>query len=314
MRRFLVTGGAGFIGSHLTAALAARGDRVRVLDDLSTGRASSLGEYGANVELTQGSVLDAELVAKLMNGVDCVFHHAALASVPASLENPLATHHACATGTLVVLDAARRAGVRRVVYAASSAAYGDHPTVVKSEEDPIAVLSPYAAAKAAGELYCTAFQRAFGLETVALRYFNIFGPRQDPAGPYAAVIPRFISGMLAGHRPAIFGDGRQTRDFCYVENVVQANLLAADVPEAAGTTLNIGSGIAVTLLDLVDQLNAVLGTRLEPEFLPERTGDIRDSRADISRAARLLGYTPRIDLREGLRRTAEFFRRHSSVD
>lgn len=312
MRRFLVTGGAGFIGSHLVAALAARGDQVRVLDDLSTGRAASLAALGKNVELTRGSILDADLLAKLADGVDCVFHHAALASVPASLAQPLATHQACATGTLLVLDAARRASVRRVVYAGSSAAYGDYPTPVKSEGDPIAVLSPYAAAKAAGELYCAAFHRSFGLETVTLRYFNVFGPRQDPAGPYAAVIPRFIARMLAGQQPTIFGDGYQTRDFCYVDNVVSANLLAADATHAAGATINIGSGTAVTLRELVARLNETLGTQLEPAFLPERTGDIRDSRADISRAVRLLGYTPQIDLREGLRRTAEYFRQSGS--
>ena len=309
MRTVLVTGGAGFIGSHLVAALVARGDRVRVLDDFSTGRIENLAGLLDRIELIRGTLLDPAVVVTAMRGAECVFHEAALASVPASVENPLVSHAACATGTLIVLDAARRLRVRRVVFAASSAAYGNQPAPVKRETDLPEALSPYAAAKLACEYYCAAFYHTYGLETVALRYFNVFGPRQDPAGPYAAVIPIFIQRMLAGQPPRILGDGLQTRDFCYVGNVVDANLRAADAPNAAGRTINVGSGAAIDLRTLVTHLNAALGTRLEPEFAPPRAGDVRDSRADITLARELLGYEPAIDLRAGIEQTVEFFRR-----
>ncbi|GIW94771.1 MAG: UDP-glucose 4-epimerase-like protein [Pirellulaceae bacterium] len=308
MATFLVTGGAGFIGSHLVCALVRQGHRVRVLDDLSTGKRSNLEEVWDQIDWIEGSICDEPLVAKAVQGVDCVFHQAALASVPLSVERPAASHAVCATGTLVVLDRARRAGVRRVVYASSSAVYGDQPTAAKRESDPMKPISPYGAAKAAGELYCQAFYKTYGLETVCLRYFNVFGPRQDPASPYAAVIPLFLSAMLRGERPTIFGDGRQSRDFVYVENVVEANLLAAECPKAAGKSFNVGAGRATDLLMLVSLLNDVLGTCIEPQFGPARPGDIRESLADICEARLVLGYTPKIDLREGLARTAEWFR------
>lgn len=305
----LITGGCGFVGSHLVEALVHRGDRVRVLDDLSTGRSENLAAVADRIELLLGSVADLPAVERAVAGCELVFHQAALASVPRSVAEPLATHAADATGTLHVLDAARRAGVRRVVYAASSSAYGNQPTPRKSESHLPSPLSPYAAAKLTGELYCEAFWHSYGLETVALRYFNVFGPRQDPSGPYAAVIPLFIKAILAGQRPTIFGDGRQTRDFTYVENVVQANLLAAQASGAAGRVFNVGSGQAISLLDLLATLNRILGTQVEPDFQAARTGDVRDSLADISLAKRVLGYQPAVDLVEGLRRTVEFYRR-----
>jgi UDP-glucose 4-epimerase len=237
-----------------------------------------------------------------------VFHQAALASVPRSVEDPLATHAVCATGTLVVLDAARKAGVRRVVYAASSSAYGNQPQPKKSEMDLPSSLSPYAAAKLAAEYYCEAFWHSYGFAAVSLRYFNVFGPRQDPSGPYAAVIPLFIKALLSGQQPTIFGDGLQTRDFNYVENVVQANLLAAEAKGAEGKVFNVGSGAAISLLDLLRELNAILGTKVTPIFKPERAGDVRDSLAEISRTRAVLGYEPRVGLAEGLRRTVEFYR------
>jgi UDP-glucose 4-epimerase len=308
VRTFLVTGGAGFIGSHIAEALAARGDRVRVLDNLSTGRLSNLDGFRDRIEFLHGDVLDAAAVAETVRDVDCIFHEAALASVPLSVERPLEVHAAAATGTVTLLDAARRAGVRRVVYAASSAAYGNLPAPHKRESDPVAPLSPYAAAKLAAELYCQAFTATYGLETVALRYFNIYGPRQDPASPYSAVIPLFIAAMLAGRRPVIYGDGRQSRDFCYVGNVVRANLLAADAPGVAGRVLNVANGKSVDLLTLLDVLNRLLGTRLAPEHQPPRAGDVRESLADITLARTLLGYEPAVDFEQGLRQSIDYYR------
>jgi UDP-glucose 4-epimerase len=308
MPTFLVTGGAGFVGSHIVEALVRRGDQVRVLDNLSTGNPQNLAAVADRIELIEGDVNDPEKVAKAVKGADCVFHEAALASVPRSVESPLESHAACATGTVNVLDQARRAGVRRVVYAASSSAYGNQPHAAKRESDLPLPLSPYAAAKLASELYCQAFYHTYGLETVCLRYFNVFGPRQDPHGPYAAVIPLFITKLLAGERPLIYGDGKQSRDFAYVENVVQANLLAAEVPGVAGRTFNIGCGRSVSLLDLLSSLNRLLGTNVEPVFQPARVGDVRDSLADIIRAVTDLGYEPRVDLEEGLRRSVDFYR------
>jgi UDP-N-acetylglucosamine/UDP-N-acetyl-alpha-D-glucosaminouronate 4-epimerase len=312
MPTYLVTGGAGFVGSHLALALVRHGARVRVLDNLSTGRRDNLAPVTGQVELVSADVADAAAVGRAVAGCEVVFHQAALASVPRSVEDPLATHAACATGTLVVLDQARRAGVRRVVYAASSSAYGNEPQPRKRETDLPSPLSPYAAAKLAAELYCQAFWHSFGLETVALRYFNVFGPRQDPSGPYAAVIPLFIKALLAGQQPTIYGDGLQTRDFTYVENVVQANLLAAEANRAAGQVFNVGSGVSISLLDLLRELNAVFGTNIQPIFQPPRAGDVRDSLADIARAREVLGYRPTVDLAEGLRRTVEYYRQEQA--
>ncbi len=270
MRTFLVTGGAGFIGSHIAAALVERGDRVRVLDNLSTGHAANMAGFRDRVEFLEGDVTDAKIVARAVEGVDCVFHEAALASVPASVERPLASHAACATGVVTLLDSARRAGVRRVVYAASSAAYGNQPASAKRETDLPSPLSPYAAAKLSGELYCQAFWATFQLETVAIRYFNVFGPRQDPNSQYSAVIPLFITAMLSGRRPTIYGNGRQSRDFSFVANVVHANLLAADAPDAAGRVINAADGRSIDLLKLLESLNRLLGMNVEPQFAPPR--------------------------------------------
>jgi UDP-glucose 4-epimerase len=308
MPTFLVTGGAGFIGSHIAAALVERGDDVRVLDAFTTGHLSNLADIQHRVNVIKGDVRDEKVVAEAMQGVDCVFHHAALASVPMSVERPLDSHAVCATGTVNVLNQARLAGVRRVVYAASSSAYGDRPASSKRETDLIQPLSPYAAAKLAGELYCEAFYHTYGLETVGLRYFNIFGSRQDPKSPYSAVIPLFITRLLAGQRPIVYGDGNQSRDFCYVANVVHANLLASTSPNVAGRIINIGTGRATSLLELLSQLNRLLETNVDPAHEPPRVGDVRDSMADISLARSLLGYEPLVDLEEGLRRSVEYYR------
>jgi UDP-glucose 4-epimerase len=308
MRTFLVTGGAGFIGSHITEALVARGDRVRVLDDLSTGFRHNLEPFASQVEFIAGDVSDAALVAKAVRGVECVFHQAALASVPRSVERPLDTNRACVTGTLTVLDQARRAGVRRVVYAASSSAYGNQPYSSKREVDLPAPLSPYAVAKLAGEYYCQAFHATYGLETVAIRYFNVFGPRQDPDSPYSAVIPLFITRLLRGERPIVYGDGTQTRDFTYVANVVHGNLLAADAAGVAGRTINVANGRSTSLLQLLAGLNTLLGTRLDPQFEPARPGDVHDSLADITQAQTLLDYRPVVAFEEGLRRSIDYYK------
>lgn len=308
MKTYLVTGGAGFIGSHLATALVERGDRVRVLDNLSTGHRANLAHLGSNVELIEGDVADAALVAQAVKGVDCVFHEAALASVPRSVEAPLDTNAACVTGTVTLLDAARRAGVRRLVYAGSSSAYGEQPTSPKRETDLPAPISPYGAAKLAGEYYCRAFAATYGFATVVLRYFNVFGPRQDPNSPYSAVIPLFITALLAGKRPTVYGDGHQSRDFTYVENVVRGNLLAADAANVAGQVLNVANGRATSLLELLRQLNELLGTNVEPLHAPPRPGDIRESLADISAAKALLGYQPPVNFEDGLRRSIDYYR------
>jgi UDP-glucose 4-epimerase len=308
MRTVLVTGGAGFIGSHLVEALVQRGERVRVLDNLVSGDRRNLAAVEDRIEFLAGDLADARTVARAVEGVDCVFHQAALASVQLSLERPLESHAACATGTLQLLDAARRAGVRRVVYAGSASAYGDDPALAKRETDLPRPISPYAAAKLAGEYYCHAFTAAFGLETVCLRYFNVFGPRQDPRSPYSGVIALFTHALVAGRRPTIYGDGLQSRDFVYVDNVVQANLLAADAEKVSGRTFNIGTGRSVTLLELLRVLGELLDSRIEPQFAPPRPGDIRESLADIHQARDYLGYEPTVSFEEGLRRCVDYYR------
>jgi UDP-glucose 4-epimerase len=304
----LVTGGAGFIGSHIATALVARGDRVRVFDNLSTGRRSNLDHLGASIELIEGDLLDQATLARSMEGVEVVYHQAALASVPRSVERPLETHAACATGTLHVLESARRAGVRRVIYAGSSSAYGNQPKMPKAETDLPNPLSPYAAAKLAGEYYCRAFTQTYGLETVVIRYFNVFGPRQDPNSEYSAVIPKFVTAMLAGRRPKVFGDGHQSRDFTYIDNVVAGNLAAEASPEGVGRVFNVACGAQISLLELIASINQVLGTAIEPEFAPSRAGDVRESLADISAARHVLRYEPLVAFEEGLRRSIEYYR------
>jgi UDP-glucose 4-epimerase len=260
------------------------------------------------VEFIEADLVNRGALERALDTVDVVFHEAALASVPLSVEAPLATHAACVTGTVNLLDMARRTGVRRVVYGGSSSAYGDEPTPAKHERLLPMPLSPYAAAKLAGEFYCQAFTATYGLQTVVLRYFNVFGPRQDPASQYAAVIPKFITELLAGRQPTIYGDGRQSRDFTYIENVIHGNLLAADAPAAVGRTINVACGKSYNLLELIAGINAALGTYIEPLFEPARAGDVRDSLAGISLARELLGYEPTVGFEEGLRRTVEYYR------
>ncbi|OHB70801.1 MAG: Vi polysaccharide biosynthesis protein VipB/TviC [Planctomycetes bacterium RBG_13_63_9] len=309
MRNYLVTGGAGFIGSHIAEALVERGERVRVLDNLSTGHLSNMDPFRDRIEFVEADLIDAKAVSEVVDGVDCVFHQAALASVPRSVERPLDTNASCVTGTLTLLDVSRRAGVRRLVYAASSSAYGDQPTSSKRETDLPAPISPYGAAKLASEYYCQAFAATYGFETVALRYFNVFGPRQDPDSPYSAVIPLFIAAMLSGRRPVIHGDGRQSRDFTFVSNVVQANLLAADAAGVSGRTFNVANGKTTDLLTLVDVLNRLLGTDVKPRHDEPRLGDVRESLADITQARKMLSYEPLVDFEEGLGRSIDYYRR-----
>jgi UDP-glucose 4-epimerase len=310
MRTFLVTGGAGFIGSHIAEALVARGDRVRVLDNLSTGHRHNLEHLRSKVEVMEGDVVDSATVARAVAGVDCIFHEAALASVPRSVERPLDTNSACVTGTLTVLNEARKAGVRRLVYAGSSSAYGNQPSSPKRETDLPAPISPYGTAKLAGEAYCHAFWATYGFETVSIRYFNVFGPRQDPNSEYSAVIPRFITAMLSGRQPTIYGDGKQSRDFTFVANVVHGNLLAADADAklVAGRTFNVANGRSTDLLKLIAELNALLHTAITPVHEPPRAGDVRESLADISQARECLGYEPQVGFEEGLRRSIDYYR------
>lgn len=305
---YLVTGGAGFIGSHIATALVERGEKVRVLDNLCTGKLENLAPLEGKLEFIQGDIADPETVARSMQGVEVVFHQAALASVPMSLDNPLATHKACVTGTVTVLKAAVDAKVRRLVYAASSSAYGDQPTSSKRETDLPQPLSPYAAAKLAGEYYLQAFYHSFGLETVGLRYFNVFGPRQDPDSPYSAVIPIFVTRLLSSKPPIVYGDGLQSRDFTFVANVVKGNLLASEKPGVAGRIINMADGRQTTLLRLLELLNQFLGTQTEINFQPARVGDVRESLADVSLARNLLGYQPEVSLEEGLRLTIDYYR------
>lgn len=303
----LVTGGAGFIGSHLVEALVARGHRVRVLDNLSTGDLRYLAKVHQAIDWIPGDVTDPDIVKQATEGVEYVFHHAALASVPLSVVDPVATHQACATGTLHVLVAAQKAQVKRVIYAASCNAYGKCATLPVKETCPTQPLSPYAVAKLAGEEYCVAFHNIFNLETVRLRYFNIFGPRQRPGGPYSAVIPIFIEAMSAGRSPVIFGDGLQSRDFTYVDDAVQANLLALEAPRVAGRVYNIASGRRTTLLEVVEAVNEVLGTHLKTVHDTHRPGEVRHLHADISQAQVELGYCPTTDLRQNLTKCVAYY-------
>jgi len=308
MGTYLVTGGAGFIGSHIVGALVKRGDRVNVLDNLCTGNSDNLTPFKDKIKFIEGDLVNSHAVERALEGVEVVFHEAALASVPRSVAAPLDTNAACVTGTVTLLDVARRSGVRRIVYGGSSSAYGDQPVPAKHEGLLPAPLSPYAAAKLAGEYYCQAFTASYGLETVTIRYFNVFGPRQDPKSQYAAVIPKFITAMLAGRQPTIFGDGKQSRDFTYIDNVVHGNLLAADAPAAVGRTINVACGTSFDLLQLVAGINQELGTSISAVFEAARAGDVRESLADISLAQKVLKYEPVVGFEEGLRRTVAYYR------
>jgi UDP-glucose 4-epimerase len=309
--RYVVTGGAGFIGSHIAQRLLADGHTVVVVDNLLTGQRSNLDvltPFGERFIFYEASITDLPIVRSACEGADVVFHQAALPSVPRSIADPLETHLHCATGTLTVLHAAHQAGVRRVVYAASSSAYGDQAGEYKREDMLPRPISPYGVAKLAGELYAQMFSHTYGLETVALRYFNVFGPRQDPNSPYAAVIPLFMRAMLRGQSPLIHGDGSQSRDFTYIDNVVHGNLLAAQSTDANGHVMNLATGGRVSLLELVEQINALLGTHIPPTFGPPRHGDILHSRAAIDKARDLLDFAPVVPFSEGLARTLSYYR------
>ncbi len=308
MATFLVTGVAGFIGSNLAEALLARGHRVRGLDNFLSGKRENLEGLGA-VEFTEGDVRDLETCRRACEGVDFVLHEAALGSVPRSIEDPALSNECNVTGTLNMLVAARDAGVRRFVFAASSSAYGDTPALPKVETMPPQPLSPYALSKLAGEEYCRLFTELYGLQTVSLRYFNVFGKRQDPFSTYAAVIPKFVSALLRGEPPEIYGDGEQTRDFTYIEDVVQANLKACEAPEeACGQVYNIAFGERISLNELYREISRLLGTDLPPRYGPPRPGDVRHSLADISKARHLLGYQPRYDVATGLGEAIAWYR------
>lgn len=305
----LVTGGAGFIGSHIASTLTASGARVRVIDDLSTGHRENLEEIKGDLDFIHASVADETALVRALEDVELVFHEAAIPSVPRSVENPRDTHVACIDATFSLLLAARERKVRRLIYAASSSAYGDQPTLPKKEGMAPDPLSPYAVAKLVGEYYCQVFTRVYGLETLSLRYFNVFGPRQDPGSQYSGVISRFIDSLIRGERPVIFGDGEQSRDFTYIENVVQANLRAAETEKGIGQVINIGNGQRTTLNELLTQLKGLTGRHeAEVDYRPTRSGDVRHSLADTQRARELLDFEPRVGLREGLQLTIDWWK------
>jgi len=310
MALYLITGIAGFIGSSIARALLERGERVRGIDNLSTGKRQNLVGMEGQIDFQEADLLDLEAVRKACVGVDCVFHEAAIPSVPKSVKDPLGSNQANVDGTVNALVAARDAGVKRVVYAASSSAYGDTPTLPKHEGMIPNPISPYAVAKLASEYYMTSFYRCYGLETVSLRYFNIFGPRQDPSSPYSGVLAKFTTQMLCGEQPTIFGDGSQSRDFTYIDNAVEANLLAAHAPAAkvAGQVFNVATGTRFDLNETCKLLAKLTGYRGEPKYGPEREGDIQHSLADITRVEQALGYKPKVSFEEGLRRTVEWYR------
>ena len=305
----LVTGGAGFIGSHIAAALSERGARVRIIDDLSTGYRENIDEIPGQVDFIQASLTDEAALSRALEDVELVYHEAAIPSVPRSVANPGETHRACVDATFSLLHAARERGVRRVVYAASSSAYGDQPDLPKTETMRPDPLSPYAVAKLVGEYYAQVFTRAYNLETVSLRYFNVFGPRQDPSSQYSGVISRFISALLSNERPIIFGDGEQSRDFTYIANVVDANMRAAETVAGVGQIINIANGERTTLNELLEVLKKLVGKDgVEPEYKEPRAGDVKHSLADIRRAREMLGYEPRVSLEEGLGRTMDWWK------
>jgi len=307
MATYLVTGGAGFIGSHLVERLVALGHRVRVLDDLSEGRKENLASVWDRIEFLEGDVRDPALVRRAVRDVEYILHQAALRSVPRSVEDPVTTTEVNVLGTVNLLEAAREAGVRRIVFASSSSVYGEAVELPLRESQPPRPISPYAVSKLAGEHYCRVFTKLYGLETVSLRYFNVFGPRQDPRSEYAAVIARFILAALRGEPLEIHGDGHQSRDFTYVENVVDANLRAAVLPGLAGEVFNIGCGRRYSVLEVKAHLEQILGRPLPARHTPPRPGDVRHTQAELSEAERKLGYRPRVSFEEGLRRTVEFF-------
>jgi UDP-glucose 4-epimerase len=308
-RSYLITGGAGFIGSHISERLVRDGHRVRVFDDFSSGKEANLAPFRDGVEVIRGDLRNPQLVNEATKGIDIVFHEAALGSVPRSVAYPLTTHDVNITGTLNVLLAARNSGVKRVVSASSSSVYGETPVLPKREDMTPQPLSPYALSKLAGEHYASVFKHVYNFEIVSLRYFNIFGPRQDLESQYAAVIPRFITALLNGNAPVVYGDGLQSRDFTYVDNVVDANLRASEAEGVAGQAFNVACGGRYSLLDLLAKLNQIIGSDIDPIHEPARAGDVRDSQASIEAAQRALGYQVSVGFEEGLRRTVEWYKR-----
>ena len=310
MARFLVTGGAGFIGCNLARHILAKGHQVVVLDDFSTGKRSNISDILGDIKLVEGDIRDRKTVDEALAGCSAVFHEAALGSVPRSIAEPARTHDANVNGTVSLLEAARAAGVRRIIFAASSSAYGEQPQSPKHEEMVPSPISPYAAGKVACELYMQAYAAVYGMETLCLRYFNVFGPYQDPQGAYAAAIPAFVSAMLQGQPPVIYGDGEQSRDFCYVQNVCEANWLAAHAPAAVckGQPINIACNKAVTLNQILAQLGGLLGAKAQVRYEPPRLGDVRHSLASIDRAKAVIGYQPKIFFEEGLAKAIEWYK------
>ncbi|UCH51410.1 MAG: SDR family oxidoreductase [Chloroflexota bacterium] len=307
MSNYLITGGAGFIGSNLVKKLTKRGYDVRVLDNFSTGRRANLWEITSDIELIEGDLRSYHLVEQAVDGIDYILHQGALPSVPRSVRDPVTSSEVNITGTLNLLDAAVAAGVKRVVYASSSSVYGDNPTLPKAEEMIPSPLSPYAVTKLTGEYFCRVFNRIYGLETISLRYFNVFGPNQDPNSEYAAVIPKFIRSIQHGEQPIIYGDGTQSRDFTFVDNVIEANMLACKQENVSGEVINIACGERYTLLDLVAALNDIMGTSIEPRFVKPRPGEVKHSLASIEKARSLMGYESKVDFIEGLKRTVNYF-------
>ena len=312
MARWLVTGGAGFIGSHLAHALLERGEWVRIADDLSTGKPANLAVLDGRAEVLTGDLADSAVAREAVAGIDIVLHQAAIPSVPRSVADPLTSHRANVDATVSVLVAAKDAGVRRVVYAASSSAYGDTPALPKREDMPPNPLSPYALQKLVGEQYLQMFTRLYGLDTVSIRYFNVFGPRQDPSSPYSGVIALFATRLLSGQPPVITGDGEQTRDFTYVDNIVDGVLRAAIAPDVSGRVINVATGRQISINQLAQALQRLLGSDFMPVHAEARTGDVRDSLADITLARQLLGYEPQVSFEEGLRRTVAWYRTGAS--
>ncbi len=306
--KYLVTGGAGFIGSNIVEELVKRGEEVRVLDNFSTGKRENLNQFLDRIELIEGDIRGYNIVTEAVNGIDIVLHQAALPSVPRSVKDPITSNEVNAVGTLNILTASRDANVKRIVYASSSSIYGDSAELPKYEEMATNPLSPYAVSKLAAEHYCQVFSFIYGLQTVCLRYFNVFGPRQDPGSQYSAVIPKFIIAMMNNDPPVIFGDGEQTRDFTYVANVVEANLLAATGDCESGIVLNCACHERTSVNRLIEELNRILGKNIVPEYAEHRAGDIRDSYAAIDRAKKAIAYIPKITFNEGLKRTVEWYR------
>lgn len=308
MDKFLVTGGAGFIGSSICRKLVSQGCFVRVVDNLLTGKKSNLADIIDKIEFIEADMGDSEVAQSAVKDIDVVFHEGALPSVPLSVENPVPTHRHCVDATFTMLLAARDAGVKRFVYAASSSAYGDAPTSPKVETMPCNPLSPYAVGKLVGEYYCSVFSGVFGLETVSLRYFNVFGPRQDPKSQYAAAVPAFVTAILKDQPPTIYGDGEQSRDFTYIDNVVHANLLAARARKTSGEVINVACGQAVTVNEIIAMINKLLGKNVRPIYADARPGDVKHSLADITAAKNLIGFEPTVSFADGLRLAIDWYR------